>query len=109
MTWKSEAREIKQKKYSGYCEMCKTLNIIPVPYHSFTLELYSEVKQQYKTESAYFANYINTELNFVNTMRVEKSSHNKNKRVYYCNTNNILPVLGRCTAEQAASGCKIIF
>ncbi len=48
MSWESEAREVKQQKYGGYCLFCKRNNIPPVPYHQFTLELYKETRDNYR-------------------------------------------------------------
>ena len=39
-----EARYETQKYYGGYCNMCRELNIEPVPYHSFNMVEYERVK-----------------------------------------------------------------
>lgn len=44
MTWKSEAKQVTQQYYGGYCNMCKQLNIIPVAYCIFTIEIHNEIK-----------------------------------------------------------------
>ena len=44
MTWKSEAKAVTQQYYSNYCNMCKQLNIKPVLYCNFTMEIYNETK-----------------------------------------------------------------
>lgn len=44
MGWIKDAREIKQQKYGYYCELCRKLNLTPVPYHSFTFDLLDKLK-----------------------------------------------------------------
>lgn len=48
MSWKSEAKMVMQKKYGGYCTMCRQLNINPISFHSFTLNEYDRVKTMLK-------------------------------------------------------------
>ena len=48
MSWKKEAKEITQSHYGGYCEMCRKLEIEPVPYHNFDFDEYDKIKKQFK-------------------------------------------------------------
>lgn len=48
MSWKTEARQVTQSLYGYYCNMCRELDIMIVPYHSFTFELYETIKQKAK-------------------------------------------------------------
>lgn len=48
MSWKSEAKEIKQKRYGDYCTMCINLKIKSVPYYDFTDEIYETTKKKFK-------------------------------------------------------------
>lgn len=48
MTWKSDHKGVMQQYYGGYCNLCKLLQISPVPYHSFTLEIHQETKLKFK-------------------------------------------------------------
>ena len=47
MTWKTEAKYEKQKYYGYYCYLAKENNIIPIPYHEFTIEIFKELKKNY--------------------------------------------------------------
>lgn len=45
MTWKSDAKSVRQGYYGAYCKICEQLNIKPISYHSFTYEEYKRVKK----------------------------------------------------------------
>lgn len=51
MNYKSEAKEVLQNYYGGYCEMCNKLNINKVPYYNFRIEIYKETKKLMKSLS----------------------------------------------------------
>ncbi len=46
-----EAKEVTQKMYGGYCNMCYELGIKPKPYHEFktTPNEYNNVRETYLT------------------------------------------------------------
>ncbi len=48
MTWKSEAKKIKQNYYGGYVSMSKQLNITPITYCYFNEEEYQKIRDKYK-------------------------------------------------------------
>ena len=48
MSWKSEAKEIKQERYGYYCTMCEKLKIKRVPYGDFNDEIYETTKKKFK-------------------------------------------------------------
>jgi predicted RNase H-related nuclease YkuK (DUF458 family) len=45
MTWKAEAKEVKQKVYGAYCSLCYKYKLNPKPYHAFEIADYSKLKQ----------------------------------------------------------------
>ena len=49
MSWLKETKELTVAMYGGYCGMCRELGIEPVPYHSFNLEEYNNVRDTYLT------------------------------------------------------------
>lgn len=49
MTWIQEHKEVLQSHYGGYCIMCRELNLVPIPYHSFTMEIYDEIYRKAKS------------------------------------------------------------
>ena len=44
----TDIRAMMQKYYSGYCKMCRELNIQPLPYSEFSLLEYHNIKTFYK-------------------------------------------------------------
>lgn len=44
MGYISEAKKVTQQYYSGYCKYCRNMNVQPVPYCNFTMELYNAIK-----------------------------------------------------------------
>lgn len=36
MGWRSEYKSKAQSAYGGYCSLCKSNNVTPVPYYQFT-------------------------------------------------------------------------
>lgn len=51
MGWKQEAKEVKRAKYGSYCNMCRKLDIVIIPYHSFNLEIYYEIRLKLKSKN----------------------------------------------------------
>jgi hypothetical protein len=49
MGWVSEAKEVTQNMYGGYCNMCRELGIEPLPYHNFNPIEYNNVRETYLT------------------------------------------------------------
>jgi hypothetical protein len=45
MSWKTEARAVRQAEYGYYRLMCSELNIQPVPFHEFDRAEYNRVKE----------------------------------------------------------------
>ena len=45
MSWIKEARSVRQSKCGAYCNLCRELKLIPVPFHSFDIDLYELAKK----------------------------------------------------------------
>lgn len=56
MTWKKEHKDMTQKQYGGYCEMCRELKKEPVPYHKFDGYEYHRIYMIFKEHKHYKKN-----------------------------------------------------
>lgn len=45
MNYRKEARNVTQKLYGGYCEMCRKHDFEIIPYHKFSVKVHNELKK----------------------------------------------------------------